>query len=127
MKDVASKLIWIATIICLVALALYSLGIISNNAEKYVENNKNASSGFTYTGTIRDGKYDGFGEIIFDNEHRYEGWFSSGRFDGDGIYYSPGWYFQGTFSNGEAVSGAFYDKNGSFLNRLDSGEYAKNG
>ena len=127
MKNVAQKLLWIAAVICLAGLALYSLGIIGNDAEKYVENKKEPGSGFTYSGTVRDGKYDGFGEIIFDNEHRYEGWFSAGRFDGDGIFYSPGWYFQGTFSGGEAVSGAFYDKNGSFLDRLDSGGFAKDG
>ena len=124
MKSFFIKLIWSCAVICIIALALFSLGIIGDKTLKYSDETKN---GFTYSGTVLDGKYNGFGQVIFNDGSRYRGGFSSGRFDGEGIFYSTGVSFQGTFSNGKAISGEFYDDNEGFINRLDDGELVTNG
>jgi len=124
MKSFFLKLLWSVTAICIVALALFSLGIIGDNTEKFIDETK---SGFAYSGTVVGGKYGGIGQVVFDDGSRYNGGFSSGRFDGEGLFYSPGLYFQGTFSSGRAVSGAFYDENDGFLISVDDGELVING
>jgi len=60
---------------------------------------------YLYTGTLKSGKFYGYGKIAFADGTRYEGGFFDGRFHGVGFFYSDEWSFEGVFEHGEPVRG----------------------
>jgi len=63
---------------------------------------------YLYTGTLKAGKFNGYGKIAFANGTRYEGGFFDGRFHGEGVFYGEDWRLEGLFEDGEPVRGVLY-------------------
>ena len=84
--------------VILILLAIYAL---SGAGERRAENEAFDNGGITYSGGLIDGKFTGYGKLVFENGDIYTGGFLEGRFDGHGSYYSSkGWQVEGSFSNG---------------------------
>jgi len=107
----------IATVIL---LGLYSADQLGGNAT-HVENYLYESGGFTFSGQLVQGQFDGVGSLDFEDNSNFQGNFTYGRFDGDGQYVhtdeSAGtyWRFDGRFHEGSAIAGTFYLENGKTL------------
>ncbi|MCL2106461.1 MAG: hypothetical protein FWH26_05295, partial [Oscillospiraceae bacterium] len=83
------------------ALACYALGVIGGDRLQPAEALA-CGSDFSFTGTLRNGLFDGEGEIFYEDGGHYAGGFMAGRFGGAGIYTSPeGWRYEGVFAAGE--------------------------
>ena len=90
----------------LIPLAIYAL---SGAGERRAENEAFDNGGITYSGGLIDGKFTGYGKLVFENGDIYTGGFLEGRFDGHGNYLSiEGWQFEGTFSNGQIGESAVF-------------------
>ena len=114
MASIASALIAAAVILS----ACFALGAFDGDGVKYVEKRSYPTGDFTYSGGLRDGRFDGSGTINFDNGEKYIGGFKNGRLDGNGVYSAgdekDGWWrFAGVFDNGAAESGTFYFPDGA--------------
>ena len=67
-----------------------------------------ADGGFVYTGALRNGLFDGMGEIVLADGARFTGMFLKGRAAGNIAYDSAdGWRFEGEFSNGRPTGTLF--------------------
>ena len=114
-----------ALCVCAVAaLALYAL-LPGEGLPRRVTNELYDEGVFSYTGTLRGGKFSGSGRIEFAGGGYYEGDFANGRFEGHGEFSSvDGWVFEGTFSGGKPVNGVFHTDDGEFTANQEGGAYA---
>jgi len=118
------KILTIALIVTIVSLAAYAFGL--SDSDRVVAVKDKAYSEFTFTGTLRNDVFDGYGTMDFRNGESFSGSFQDGRFhgegkltsaagtviymggfkdgrmDGFGIYFgSAGWIFEGNFQAGQ--------------------------
>ena len=97
--------------------SLYGLGLIFGPKLKPEINLTYEAEGYgyTYTGTMLDGKMSGYGNITFSDGSRYEGGFADGHFHGEGIFFSSdGWQYQGLFDGGSLTGeGILTDSDGN--------------
>jgi len=93
------KILFAAVIVmAMAAMAWYSL----LDKKQAVTERPYAGGDFAYTGALRNGLFDGSGEIAFANGARYTGGFLKGRAAGGFVYTPAGdWRFEGEFSNGK--------------------------
>ncbi|MCL2045384.1 MAG: hypothetical protein FWG88_03250 [Oscillospiraceae bacterium] len=110
MKKALKLVISIITIAVVALLALFALGIVGSektnvHIDKY--------DGLVFSGEMEEGRFNGYGEIYFDNGDKYEGSFVDGRFDGEGTLYDSSELpiFHGVFSQGQIQYGTFYINN----------------
>jgi len=118
------KVFLAAITICVVLFsALFALGVFSDDGTSWVTDKE--FSEFYFTGEMKNGLFNGFGNVIFHSGEAYRGFFVQGRFDGQGMfwdvsgrlmyyggfreglldghgrYYSAeGWVYEGGFSGG---------------------------
>ena len=105
------------------ALALFAL-LPGEGLPRRVENELYDEGSFAYSGTLRAGKFSGYGRIEFAEGGSYEGGFAEGRFEGEGVFASvDGWEFEGTFSTGKPVRGRFKTDDGEFEADQESNAY----
>ncbi|MCL2343661.1 MAG: hypothetical protein FWC62_07180 [Firmicutes bacterium] len=64
---------------------------------------------FTYSGELKNGRFDGYGTLGFQDGLRYTGNFADGRFSGKGEFSdaAKGWNFTGVFADGQVSGGVF--------------------
>jgi len=65
---------------------------------------------FTFTGSLRDGRFTDHGSVLFPGGEQYNGNFAVGRFDGEGTLYceTNNWNFSGVFREGQFSGGSFH-------------------
>ena len=125
----------IAVILVMAAFALGVFGVLKSESVKDMD-----YDGFSYSGSLLNGHFNGYGVLVFDDGSVYRGGFLFGRFDGEGsfsaadgrliyagtfkdgrysgfgLYYSTaGWTYEGDF-----LEGLFH---GEGTIRSDAGEY----
>lgn len=106
------------------ALALYAL-LPGEGVPRQAAGAVYDEGGFSYTGTLRGGKFSGQGRLDFAGGGRYEGSFAAGRFEGQGAFTSAdGWVFEGRFSEGKPVRGVLHMEDGDIEADAESGIYA---
>jgi len=66
--------------------------------------------GNTYVGSFCKGKFEGKGQIVFQNEDIYNGQFKGGKFHGDGEFISKTDNFKGEFKDGKYHSQGMLEK-----------------
>lgn len=117
-RNIFFAMFGIAIAALLVFFALYALGFVSEKG-KYVIDRQYINEGFTFTGTLIDGKFSGNGKLVFENGDVYEGEFSAGRFEGHGIFTSvDDWRYEGAFNQGAITGdGTLFIKNEDTLMR----------
>ena len=104
----------ILPIAAVVLLAVYASGLFDAGDSLFVNNMKYAAGGFVYTGSLREGLFNGYGNIIFQDGSNYSGSFIDGRFSGEAVYaYGSDpdenrWSFEGVLHNGQTGNGAFH-------------------
>ena len=83
-------------------LAVYALGHIWD-VFTFVEDR--VYHGFTYSGTLKNGRFHGDGVVIFQNGEKYDGGFANGRFDGEGTYWDADGriVYTGIFKEGRII------------------------
>ena len=92
----------VAIIVTLMILsACYALDIFGKHHVRRVEGKIYENGGFTFTGGLLDGLFDGYGVMIFENGDKYRGYFANGRFEGRGTYiFADGSVYAGVFTAG---------------------------
>ena len=126
MREYRTPLLTILLIAVVAFLASYALGAFNKDGITVVVDEEFGDKTFTYSGTLKDGFFNGRGSINLKNGAVYNGGFDNGRFSGDGVYYSaaPGssptggsaidnidptdWYFTGAFQSGRIINGTYY-------------------
>ena len=70
-----------------------------------------------YHGYWKDGKRNGEGVMIYENEDVYSGQWKDGKKDGNGTYIfkQTGMKYVGQFKNGQMVNGKWLYKNGTYF------------
>lgn len=77
----------------------------------------------TYTGDYKDGLRQGNGKFESkDGSNTYEGTFANDKYNNGTLKMSDGFYFKGTFQNGQPYNGKWYDKNGKFDSAVVNGQ-----
>ena len=129
MRKAAAPILSILIIAAIASLAMYAMGVLDGDGVAYVEGVKHAAGGFMYNGEMREGLFDGDGEIVMDDGSVYQGGFAEGRFSGHGAYYRDSdtdpdyWHYVGEFEEGKTNKGTFYFPEGLpvFLRRDQDG------
>jgi hypothetical protein len=108
-----SLIVTVLLVITVAALGVYATGIFQRDEAVHTENLKYPSGGFTYSGDLVNGAFDGYGSVQFHEGGQYSGGFSAGRYSGDGTFtnsanlHDERWFFSGTFGDGRINSGTF--------------------
>lgn len=123
------------------------LADVMNNRTEHVTGQtfKDASGKeFTYTGEVKDGKPNGKGMGVYsygtyvgtyqngvrhgdgkfeskDGSNKYEGTFANDKYDTGKLTMSDGYYFDGTFKDGQPYNGSWYDKSGKLDSKVVNG------
>ena len=103
-KRIINTSLWLTVFIVVCLCVIYSLGVINiGNTGQAVNKEYNAGGlSYTYSGSMRNGKFSGAGELYFSDGSSYTGEFINGLFDGSGVFTSAeGWQYEGTFSEGK--------------------------
>jgi hypothetical protein len=102
----------VSLVAAVVLSACFALGFFDGEGVSEVRDKD--YTGFTYTGGLRNGRFTGYGSMVFQDGERYSGNFAAGRFDGTGrlACLTGNWNFNGVFQEGRVNSGTFYDHAG---------------
>ena len=120
MRRFMSSVMLFIVIVSIALSACYALGAFGDDNLKPMENQEYLTGGFTYSGDLKLGHFNGIGTIDFQNNERLFGNFTDGRLDGEGVFYSNTeqsdvWRFTGVFEDGLVKSGTFYLNNGETI------------
>ena len=110
------------TMIILIILlcAFYSLGGFDIYFIEDVCEKKYELGDFTYTGQLKDGKFDNMGVICLDDGSKFFGQFRNGNFSGNFVYVNKDMLsFYGTFKDDTIVDGIFTNERGKAIIKND--------
>jgi len=105
----------------IIILGVYALGGFDSGSPLTVDQMEYVEGGFTYSGSLKDGHFDDWGVILFDNGDIYEGGFLEGRYNGEAGFSRPDagdeeiWLFDGVFEGGYVISGTFHMRDGTLV------------
>ena len=97
--------------------ACFALGAFGGDGLKSVVGQDYPAGGFSYSGKLKDGYFDGNGSIVFDEGDAFIGNFTDGRPDGAGVFIKKDengvlWRFASVFENGAVKNGTFLSADG---------------
>ena len=129
MKKISALILTILFVFAVILFGLYAMGILDGDGIIHTDSAEFQSGGFTFTGEMKDGLFEGDGTIVFNDGGVFTGAFSDGRFSGDGTFYNNGgadtsdWYYNGVFQNGRTDGGVFHSSGGTeiFFGRGSAG------
>lgn len=112
MKNPKSVCSVIAFVLAAAVSAGFALGVFDGDGISRVQDRDYDE--FIFAGSLRNGRFTGYGSMLFLSGERYSGNFSAGRFHGEGRLYcsAENWNFDGIFQEGRATAGTFYDYTG---------------
>lgn len=109
--------------IFIISSALYSFGVFDIFLKKELIDEKYDLGDFTFSGQSLSGKFNGNGEINFNDGSKYKGDFKNGCFDGEGVFEGhDGWMLNGIFDKGDISIGNLKLNDGKSL-KYKNGEY----
>lgn len=97
LKKGVKILISVVAAAAMASLAVYSL----LDRQQAAQARAYADGGFIYSGALRNGLFDGHGEVVFADGARFSGAFLKGRAAGSFVYSAADWRFEGSFSGGK--------------------------
>jgi len=119
MRKHISSILTIVTVVVVIALALYSMGVFDSGKLLMVSGKEFDAGGFLYSGGLEDGSFSGNGIIEYGDGDSYSGGFVDGRFHGRAVFASSGadngtgWRFVGEFRDGLPSNGSFFFSDGT--------------
>ena len=114
MNRAVTSILTILLVAACAFLGLYATDVIGGDSISRVDEKEFDSGDFTFSGGIKNGLFDAYGSIAFDNGDIYNGDFTDGRFNGWGDYrhndnsHKNEWRFNGIFEDGQSEGGTFY-------------------
>ncbi len=111
----------VLVVIFISVCALYSLGFLDNYLIKDVSSKKYVFGDFSYTGQLKNGKFENTGLISLSNETKFWGQFKNGDLTGKFVYIDSDMLcFVGTFVDGTIVDGVFSNNIGRAIIKNDN-------
>lgn len=113
MHEKTGKTLYILLSAAILLSAVYALGLLGRADVRNVDRKEYKEEGFTFSGSLVDGRIEGRCQIMFADGSSYSGSILGGRFSGEGSYTSAdGWLYNGKFDEGLAIDGAYHFTNG---------------
>ena len=114
MKKIRLYVLAFAFVLAVAASACYAMGVFGADSTVKVSDKEYAGGIFTYSGELRNGRFDGEGTLNFQTGDKFSGNFTDGRINGNGVFFGrEGWRFEGGFEDCEVFGGTLVLEDGS--------------
>ena len=116
-KKYYPTLVILAVVLC----SFYSLGIFDIYFIEDVSEKKYELGDFSYTGKLKDGKFEDTGVIYLEDGAKFFGQFRNGNFSGNFVYVNKDMLsFYGTFTDDTIVDGIYSNEKGKAVIKNDN-------